>query len=177
MVNLFQTGSFMSHAALTLPFKIECDALSDDDIRTLAFVIGGTFHFQEVRGVPTGGLRLADALKPYAARPPSPSTYIHECNVLIVDDVLTTGASVVEIKRRHYTRRNDVLGCVIFARGPCPNWVYPIFQMGRDFWPTDIAFGGKGADHKFGKGGDGGSAVVRGSGSIAIGGKGGDVKL
>jgi hypothetical protein len=131
-MNIFQRGSFKSHAGLTLPFKIDCDALADEDIETIAHIIGRTFRFQEVRGVPTGGLRLADALKPYAGDPSD--GYILKCNALIVDDVLTTGASMEETKRRYYQKRSDVLGCVIFARGPIPNWVYPIFELGRDFW-------------------------------------------
>jgi orotate phosphoribosyltransferase len=46
---------------------------------------------------------------------------------LIVDDVLTTGKSMEEMRKKH----SNVLtiGVVLFARGKCPKWVEPIFNM------------------------------------------------
>jgi hypothetical protein len=117
---------------VTLPFKIECDALTNEDLETIVHMIGSTFRFKEVRGVPVGGLCIADALKPYAGDPSG--GFIHKCDVLIVDDVLTTGMSMLEIKRRYYPRRDNVLGVVLFARGECPPWVHPIFTLNRDYW-------------------------------------------
>ena len=87
-INLFVKQRFTSHSGITLPFKIECDALNDADIDTLAFLIGGRYSFGSVYGVPTGGERLARALIPYITIGPR----------LVVDDVLTTGNSMEQAK-------------------------------------------------------------------------------
>ncbi len=115
MINLFQDGRFQSHGGETLNWKIECEALTDVDIKCLAWrtveLIGGTYA---VEGVPTGGLRFAKALK----------KFMHmSVDILIVDDVLTTGASMEEQRAGR-----EAKGIVIFARGPCPDWVTPLFQ-------------------------------------------------
>ncbi len=116
-MNLFKSGAFVSHAGLDLRFKIDCDVLTDEDIKTLAAIIARNYIFHEVHGIPRGGLRLAASLQPHC----SP-----EGEVLIVDDVLTTGSSMEEMRRRiDKTAR----GIVIFARGTCPEWISPIFQL------------------------------------------------
>ncbi len=114
---LFKNEGIISHAGLHLPFKIECDALADEDIETLAAIISRAHKFSSVCGVPRGGLRLAFALEKYRST---------EGPALIVDDVLTTGASMEEARLKS---SEDVLGVVIFARGKCPSWVKPIFQL------------------------------------------------
>lgn len=48
---------------------------------------------------------------------------------VIVDDVLTTGESMEEM-RLHYSSRT--IGVVLFARGKCPDWVTPIFSLCSD---------------------------------------------
>jgi hypothetical protein len=53
---------------------------------------------------------------------------------LIVDDVLTTGASM-EAARAKLWPGSLPLGVVIFARGPCPDWVWPIFRLDPTFGP------------------------------------------
>lgn len=115
MVNLFQEGAFLSHSGKMLGWKIECDALIDADIECLAWrtvnMIGGTYS---VVGVPTGGFRFAEALK----------GLMHATvDLLIVDDVLTTGQSMEEQRADRIAK-----GVVIFARGPCPDWITPLFQ-------------------------------------------------
>lgn len=113
--SLFKLGAFTSHSNEVLYWKIECDALSADDLKCLAWVINDRVApFGSVEGVPEGGLHLANWLEPYITRGP----------LLIVDDVLTTGNSMEE----HRAKR-AAIGVVIFARGSCPKWVTPIFQM------------------------------------------------
>ena len=51
---------------------------------------------------------------------------------LIVDDVLTTGGSMVD--HRAALGGSRCKGVVIFARGECPSWVVPLFQMPRGLW-------------------------------------------
>ena len=112
-MNLFERKTFNSHSGLPLQWKVECDALTDKDLSTLAFLVSLKFQFGTVIGVPTGGLRFAAALQPYCTSGPR----------LVVDDVLTTGNSIME-----YKEFDDDIGVVIFSRGICPDWVTPIFH-------------------------------------------------
>ena len=123
---LFRKGHFTLHGGEETWFKIDCDALSDEDLDTLALLAAederiGTFF--KVEGVPSGGLRFAKALERYAL-----SQYADAQNprVLIVDDVLTTGGSMEDQR----AGRERCQGVVIFARDKCPDWVVPLFQMG-----------------------------------------------
>ena len=114
---LVKHGWFRSRSGLQLPWKLDADALSDDDIGEIAKIITGKFAFGAVIGVPRGGLRLQRALEPHRE---------DGYPTLIVDDVLTTGKSMEEWRA---PVPGPVVGVVIFARGRCPNWVWPIFQV------------------------------------------------
>lgn len=118
-LNLITVGKFTAHSGDVLDFKIECDALTDEDFSSLASIIAKRFRFGDVEGIPRGGIRLATALQPYVSVGPT----------LIVDDVLTTGHSM-ENARRAVTDR----GVVIFARGPVPDWITPVFTLHSKFW-------------------------------------------
>ena len=41
---LFSNKEFISHSGIKLPFKIDCNFLSDDDIRCLAEIIKNKFQ-------------------------------------------------------------------------------------------------------------------------------------
>lgn len=115
---LFQRKAFVSHAGLPLTWKVECDALTDEDWCALAWVISQHMSFMTVEGVPTGGLKLAAALQRYCQADAS--------NMLIVDDVYTTGASM-EAQRAG----RDAIGCVVFARTqPTQPWIRAVWQHG-----------------------------------------------
>lgn len=125
---LFVRKDFVMHSGGTAHYKIECDALTDDDLETLAFIVAQktqqyTQHegsgIQRVYGVPRGGTRFAHALEKHVDRRGSVR--------LIVDDVLTTGRSMEEARKE--LNWEDAIGVVIFARGTCPNWIKPIFDM------------------------------------------------
>ena len=119
--NLFQLGKFMLHSRGTSEWKIDCEeGLVDEDLQMLAHVVSKHFKFCHVVGVPEGGLKFADALRPYA-------TTNAKDPILIVDDVLTTGASMSAAKREF---GENVIGVVIFSRGDSLDWVTPIFQTG-----------------------------------------------
>ena len=64
-MNLFQLGNFVSHAGNELEWKIECDALTDDDWECLAKMISEKTVFGTVYGIPRGGTKLANALQKY----------------------------------------------------------------------------------------------------------------
>jgi len=115
MMDLFQLGYFRLHSGDDSRFKIECDALTDGSLRCIAYLLSLRLPpFGSVEGVPLGGLRLAEKLKPYRTQGP----------LLIVDDVVTTGGSM----ERHRAGR-EAIGAAIFGRGKVPDWVTPLFPM------------------------------------------------
>ena len=117
-MSLFNSGQFRLHSGSVSSFKIDCDALTEDDWKAIAAIVGQHTKFGQVIGVPSGGLRLAEALAPYCTSGPT----------LIVDDVLTTGASMREVAEG-LGAMHPYTGFVLFARGPCPSWVWPLFVM------------------------------------------------
>ena len=121
-MSLFECGEFRSHSGVMLPYKIDCDALSDEDIECVAKIISSKIEFGVVQCIPKGGCRIAMALEKYAV-------WEAPFNILIVDDVLTTGASMKKAKAEQppQVHPNDVIGYVIFARGTLPSWVNAVF--------------------------------------------------
>lgn len=130
-MSLFIKKDWEMHSGGKSNFKIECDALTDEDLETLAYLIYSKFKFSRVMGIPTGGTRLAEKLKNYVIE--------GEDKILIVDDVLTTGTSMEQAKHVHHRNLIDtdqITGVVVFARGKCPDWVHPIFDMSG--WLGDV---------------------------------------
>jgi orotate phosphoribosyltransferase len=117
MTNLFQWGPVDLHSGRRANFKIDCDSLTDPDIQCIANIISDQLAFGAVVGIPTGGNRIAAALVPKITEGPT----------LLVDDVLTTGGSMWEAKAKLEEAGQTVVGRVIFARGPWPQWVQPVF--------------------------------------------------
>lgn len=116
-MSLFQLGAHLLHGGDASPWKIECDTLTDQDWACLAVMAAvGLPLYGSVEGVPTGGLKLAEALRKFV----TPG-----CDrILIADDVLTTGGSMEEQRAGR-----DAVGVVAFARGECPHWVVPVFVL------------------------------------------------
>lgn len=132
--------NFIRHSGASSSFKIECDNISWDDIEIFAWLISEHYKkknilYGKVIGVPRGGLRLAKAMQQYIA---SEST-----RIMIVDDVLSTGASMNEAKIKY----NANIGAVMFSTyNNVPNtlytdnhgylkvvenfdWIYSVFRM------------------------------------------------
>ena len=84
--NLFNKKDFISHSGNSLDWKVECDALTDADWDTLAYLASKLYEFRIVYGIPSGGLKFSKALAKYK----NPNSK----NILIVDDVYTTGNSI-----------------------------------------------------------------------------------
>jgi hypothetical protein len=101
-MNLFQYGDFISHAGKELKWKIECDALTDEDWDCLAQIVADRCSFGSVYGIPRGGEKFAKALEKYTK---SSNPYR-----LVVDDVYTTGKSMREVMN------SGDIGFVVFAR-------------------------------------------------------------
>ena len=114
-MNLFQNKKFIGASGKELDYKIECDALTQEDLECIA--ANSVKHlpkFGKVLGVPTGGLPLQRAFEPYITEGSNV--------VLIVDDVWTTGGSMKKFIMK-YTLEESVMGFVIFARSELPDWV------------------------------------------------------
>ena len=120
--NLFDNTSFKSNSGVMLPWKVECEALTDADWEWVADRVIKRFSFCGVVGVPTGGNKLEKALKPYIK--PDGDVF------LIVDDVLTTGGSMENIKEKtkNQHRNKPRIGIVLFSRITPPSWIISIWQ-------------------------------------------------
>ena len=119
-MNLFQLEETKLHSGRVSSFKIECDALTTQDIECLAWLVSRMVgKFRSVVGVPRGGTRIAEALIRYSC---------DECDTrLIVDDVLTTGGSITRLRDKLSAESKTPFylyrGAVLFARGKCPDWI------------------------------------------------------
>ena len=125
-MGLFNVGHFVLHSGDESVLKIDCDSLADTDWEALAYLAQRALPpFSEAVGVPTGGEKFAKALN-YYARPKLCEDFLG----VIADDVLTTGRSIRE-HGRIISKNGEIrcLGVVAFARGRCPSWVTPIFQL------------------------------------------------
>lgn len=115
---LFRNGYFTLASGLEAKWKIECDALVEEDWATLAMMaVEGFGNPSSVVGVPRGGLPFAKALAPHCQA---------EGPQWIVDDVFTTGRSIKMLRTVKQT------GVVVFARTPPPHWIKALFTMYQD---------------------------------------------
>lgn len=117
-MDLFKNGNFVSRSGVNLSFKIECDALTDNDIKCIADFIASKIEFYDVYGIPSGGTRLEMALEKHKTKSDI---------FLIVDDVLTTGKSMEFEKNKRFDKK--VIGWVIFARSKPHHWINSMFQL------------------------------------------------
>lgn len=118
-MSLFVCGKFTLHGGDQSDWLIDCTALTLDDLDTLASMVSTRLcAFRSVYGIPLGGVLFAAALGRYKR------TY---GTTLIVDDVLTTGTSMEAAREELRMEHRPAIGVVIFSRGPCPEWVTPIF--------------------------------------------------
>lgn len=143
-MSLFTPGEFWSHSGVKLTFKVECDCLTERDLDLFAELIVTRLYppdrhtFRRVVGVPKtqpGGRDNGGVLAQYVRRHLK-LTEADNSRVLIVDDVLTTGASMYEqrVLLGDHATVVSCLGAVIFARGPCPEWVRPLFTLNELVW-------------------------------------------
>jgi len=127
-MSLFQSGNFTLHSGNRSIFKIDCDFIPDSGLVALAplghKIIG---PFSSVIGVPAttpggidNGARFAKAMLPYVSG---------SGPILIVDDVLSTGRSMNEMREKLGV---NTVGLVIFAREKPPEWIKAIFQQAVD---------------------------------------------
>lgn len=102
-MNLFQLEKITLHSGKISDFKIECDNLTEADWDTLAYlgsrIVGS---FSSVECIPRGGIPFAKAMEKYVG---------DKGPHLVVDDVLTTGGSILK------ELKENCIGLVVFARG------------------------------------------------------------
>lgn len=112
---MFEYGDYVLHSGSHSAFRIDCTALTHYDLCALASMVVPTLKpFGQVYGIPRGGIRFADVLQSYSTIGPR----------LVVDDVLTTGASMQD----EWMQGDQ--GLVIFTRTSLvPAWIRPIFSM------------------------------------------------
>lgn len=123
---LFQGGVFVLHAGQFSEFKIDCDAITSDEMIVLAAQMAKRippFRFG-VHGIPRGGIAFAASMERYG----------HTSGpLLICDDVFSTGTSIMEAVNQAYRKsliaEDDWIAAVLFARGPTPPNVYALFSM------------------------------------------------
>ena len=127
MIELFQKIDFKSHSGLDLTWKIEMDALTPNEWECIAHMImEHTPPFREAVGIPRGGNILGTLMNKHG-------TGQRQDPICIVDDVLTTGGSMEEFRRKRQWRNpTEYIGWVVFARSKPPDWVKVLFQMPID---------------------------------------------
>lgn len=138
-MSLFHPGQFRSHSGHPLEFKIQCDCLTESDLDLFAKLIATKLYkdweFNRVVGVPKGqpgGRDNGDLLAQYVRRHVKLVEPLTFTQTLIVDDVLTTGKSMEAARFQNVGA--SCVGAVIFARGPCPDWVKPLFTLNKACW-------------------------------------------
>lgn len=141
MGELFEFGWFDAHSGFQLPWKIDCDAWTDESLRGVAKMLKWKFAFDEVFAVPSleglgrnpAGPRLARILREEHAPD-------HGYPPLIVDDVLTTGRSIEEMRASVMRNRPlaQPIGFVLYSRAPQdgaalarPTWVHSLFDVNQ----------------------------------------------
>ena len=124
--DLFRSIDFKSHAGLDLSWKIEMDALSENEWFTIArMILEISPPFHSAIGIPRGGVLLGELLNKHG-------TGKEEDPFCIVDDVLTTGKSMIDYREEMNIERwqkSCALGWVVFARVKPPKWIKALFQM------------------------------------------------
>jgi orotate phosphoribosyltransferase len=127
---MFKKGKFKLHSGRESVFKIECDSLTWEDLEALADIVSRKItDFHSVMPVPTTSKVVIDfsrAMDKYA-------DIKNGKHILIVDDVLTTGETMENTRANYFFPDEPVIGVVIFARGKCPGWIHPIFEL-SELW-------------------------------------------
>jgi basic membrane lipoprotein Med (substrate-binding protein (PBP1-ABC) superfamily) len=121
---LFQSVDFISHSGLPLTWKIECDAIHDDEWSTLAKMIREyeNKNWRKAIGIPRGGVKLGEELNKYSSNNPDDP-------ILICDDVYTTGKSFADFVSENFDENEKIFCWCVFARKPTENGIKALFTM------------------------------------------------
>lgn len=123
-MSIFKHGNFTLHSGEKSVWKIDCDDLTAEDWDTLALMGHRAVGvFSDVVCGSGAATQFAFALERYQS---------YNGPLLIVDDVLTTGATMEKLRMEAGLPGLTAKGLVAFARGPCPDWVRPLFRFVGD---------------------------------------------
>lgn len=124
-MSLFEFGQFTMASGRESRFKIECDAVTPEQWASFASLARPLLPaYGRVIGVPRGGVYWASCFAQWV----TPGSR----RVLMVDDVWTTGGSMVRCvldHRTHGLQGDPWHGLVLFARGPVPSHVTALFTL------------------------------------------------
>ncbi len=148
MAELFQFGWFAGHAGFQLPWKMDCDAWTDESLTGVADLLQWKFAFSEVHAVPSDEKPPRNPAGPRLARIMRERCAFNEgYPPLIVDDVLTTGGSMRAFREVVMRNRQDVtpIGFVLLSRSVKgfsigqPDWVWALQTVNE--WAQSRATG------------------------------------
>lgn len=113
------------HSGAVSNLKIECDSFTQYDWHCCAHLISTQCQFSQVIGVERGGIPLATELAGFRT--------FDSPNVLICDDVMTTGTSMTKLFWEAVTNGispDHILGWVVFRRTQqAEPWINSIFSL------------------------------------------------
>lgn len=120
---LFQNKTFIGASGKKLDWKVECDAIPQPgNWEWGAKRVSEQCRFHTVYGIANGGLLFADACEQYKTTDPS-------AGILIVDDVWTTGHSIIKFYSELPATDSRVYIWVMFSRNPdIPWWVRALWS-------------------------------------------------
>lgn len=124
-IDMFQKIDFISHSGLPLTWKIECDAINENEWAALAHMIREyePAKWQKAVGIPRGGLALAHELNKFSTSNPNDP-------ILIVDDVYTTGKSFHDfIASKIEYDQSIICWCVFARKKPIDDMIKALFTM------------------------------------------------
>lgn len=125
-MNLFQLGTFVLSSGGTSDFKIECDALTDEDWKCLGYLASQKLPpYRSAMGVLSrNAQKFAIAMYPYEVKDGSTDLMVW------CDDVLTTGTTLRETMQQAKERwEGTTVGVVAFARKQPPEGITAVFQL------------------------------------------------
>lgn len=133
-MSLFEEKAFISHAGLDLTWKVECDALTDNDWYCLARRAYELLPHGQNRYayIPKGGYKFFKAYTAYIIT--QPVHFGEKPAYIIFDDVYTTGRSMgaYEFLLRSNGYEGPIIGCVVFARQTTPIWIEAIWVLNEN---------------------------------------------
>lgn len=127
---LFQSGDFLLHSGQHSAWKLECEAITLDEMKVIAKLLAERLPaFSRTVSVSEDSNNPATILRGCLAQ------YAEETNktLIVVDDVFTTGSTMSSARRKlqesYVYSQYNIMGAVIFAREPIFDWIIPLFTL------------------------------------------------
>lgn len=129
-MSLLEQGDFTLHSGDKSWWKINCDAFKGQEAILARMIWEKLFpmdHYEQVIHPESRSESIVHSL----AKELRKDCWKTSVNILLIDDVLTTGKSMEELKATINQEQYFVHGVVIFDRssGKCPDWIKPLFTV------------------------------------------------